>query len=1205
MPVQHRLRLDALRELVARSRISQNHWAIRLGLSRGHWSDLLNGRHPFPSQRTRLRLLETFGVDEAALFEVEGDSAIPEETLVRRALALRYEFLEELGRGATGVVLAAQHRRLGRLVAIKIVQAEAVAGVGTTQLLSELGTASKLTHPNILPLFDADVEHGHPYLILPLVRGGSLRAVLDAKSRLSVDEAVTLIDGIARALAYAHSRQILHSDVKPENILVEDGHPYLMDFGIARRLESEADEWSAFRESVGYSAGTPAYVSPEQAAGEAVDQRSDIYSLACVAYEMLAGRLPFEGRTTQEVVARRFHSAAPPLRDYAPEVPQAVADVIARAMDVSPNRRPDTAMAFAQEFRRAAATGSKLGAALAVAFGRGVTRLRSRLGIAGPARLRVPLSGVLHQMQQTIRSLRRDWQFSLNIILSLGLGLGVGLPAISLADHVFLRPPPGVHEPARVVRMVKRMWPNADMYGTSMTGLDLNTVREMRTLESVAAVFTWNTNTGSGGDAVPMTVDLVTASYFDVLGVRPHLGRFFTPDEDRDGAAPGPIIVSFPYWQRMLGGRGDVLGRTIEVAGTRFTVIGVTPRDFNGTDLAQRDAFLPLFTVGRRVGGDSPTLFTDDGSAWIRIIGRLAEGVGEAAAAQEATALYRRPGSYIRDKERKHEMLVESIIPGRSLQTPRYARISLWTSVGAFLLLALIAANLVSLFVARAAAVARQTAIRIALGARARQLLGDSMAEALTLALAGSALGLAIAAPLTGVARALIIPNVVWTRATFDLRLIGIALLLAVGAAALAALFALGYASRVEPAELMRSSGSARSGSQRGVGMLRAAMIVLQATVFGLLLSFSTGFVLSVRQVAQWKHGFNPDSLSFVEIPFTEGSPQERRQTLTRIAERLRTLPGVQSVSQAYTVPWWNNASVRVLIPGSDDTTRFALFDNATPEHAEVMGFTMLDGRWIGPQDQFGTEPVIVINQTLAETLWGRERPIGKCVRFDNFNSPAGATTPCRTVVGVVASSRIQGALDRPFESVGIIPYTQSDVFGRHGAVFLRGTATNEQIRLAIKAFDPNLPRARVTTMREHMSGMSRNYEIGRSTFTVFGALSAIVALIGLGGVLAYLVAQERTSFAVRLALGSPTALLVRPVLLRAATLVGLGLALSIALLALLRGRVNEILFHTDILNPLVLASVTTAGVLLALVAAWIPLRTVIRLQPMQVLREE
>jgi serine/threonine protein kinase len=245
-------------------------------------------------------------------------------------------------------------------VAIKIVQAEAVAGIGTEQLLTELGHSAGLTHPNILPMLDAGIEAGHPYLVLPFVRGGSLRHRLERHVRLPLDEAIPLLEGVARGLNYAHERQVLHCDVKPENILVDDGHAYLMDFGIARRLHAEADEWAELRRSIGYTAGTPAYVSPEQAAGDAVDQRSDIYSLACVAYEMLSGRTPFEGTTTQEVVSRRFRSPAPPLRDTAPEVPEAVADVIARAMALSPDRRPDSATAFITELRTAASARSRI-----------------------------------------------------------------------------------------------------------------------------------------------------------------------------------------------------------------------------------------------------------------------------------------------------------------------------------------------------------------------------------------------------------------------------------------------------------------------------------------------------------------------------------------------------------------------------------------------------------------------------------------------------------------------------------------------------------------------------------------------------------------------------------------------------------------------------------------------------------------------------
>src|SRR5262249_42323580 len=144
---------------------------------------------------------------------------------------------------------------------------------------------------HILPLFDAGMEAGHPYLVMPLIRGGSLRDLLESRTRLPLDEALHLLDGIARALAYAHSRQVLHCDVKPENILIQDGHAYVMAFGIAQRLHAEADEWRETRRDLGFSAGTPAYVSPEQAAGGGIDQRSDVYSLACVAYELLSGRL--------------------------------------------------------------------------------------------------------------------------------------------------------------------------------------------------------------------------------------------------------------------------------------------------------------------------------------------------------------------------------------------------------------------------------------------------------------------------------------------------------------------------------------------------------------------------------------------------------------------------------------------------------------------------------------------------------------------------------------------------------------------------------------------------------------------------------------------------------------------------------------------------------------------------------------------------
>src|SRR3954462_9589624 len=169
-----RLRTDRLAELLAASRLSQNHWALKLGLSRGHWSDIVNGRHPYPSAKTRERMLEVFGLRLEALFVVETDRS--DDVEFRRAIAGRYEIMQEVGQGAMGTVFLATDRSLARLVALKVVPPEAAAGVGTTALLKEVAFIARLQHPNILPLFEAGELAGHPYLVMPYVREGSLRS---------------------------------------------------------------------------------------------------------------------------------------------------------------------------------------------------------------------------------------------------------------------------------------------------------------------------------------------------------------------------------------------------------------------------------------------------------------------------------------------------------------------------------------------------------------------------------------------------------------------------------------------------------------------------------------------------------------------------------------------------------------------------------------------------------------------------------------------------------------------------------------------------------------------------------------------------------------------------------------------------------------------------------------------------------------------
>lgn len=221
-----------LLDLLARSTLSQNHWAIKLGLSRGHWSNIVNGKHPYPSARTRQRMVEILGVDFDDLFEVESLPAEGSDHDFRSAIADRYLIDREIGQGGMGTVYLARDVKLGRPVAVKVVSPEAVSGIGVRQFLKEIRYTARLQHPHILPLHDAGEAAGYPYYVTPYIEGGSLRDRLQEQVRLPLEETVALVEGIVAALEYAHGRRVMHCDIKPENILIADAHAYVADFGI-------------------------------------------------------------------------------------------------------------------------------------------------------------------------------------------------------------------------------------------------------------------------------------------------------------------------------------------------------------------------------------------------------------------------------------------------------------------------------------------------------------------------------------------------------------------------------------------------------------------------------------------------------------------------------------------------------------------------------------------------------------------------------------------------------------------------------------------------------------------------------------------------------------------------------------------------------------------------------------------------------------
>jgi tetratricopeptide (TPR) repeat protein len=269
----------------------------------------------------------------------------PELERLSRALAGRYAVQRELGRGGMGTVYLAEDMKHGRQVAIKVLHADLASGVASERFLREIRISAYLSHPHIIALFDSGEVDGRPYYVMPYVDGESLRARLDREGQLPIADALRITGEVAAALDHAHAQGVVHRDVKPENILLTEGGTLIADFGIAHAIGQAGGERLT---RTGIAIGTPAYMAPEQMGASPIDGRADQYSLACVAYEMLAGYAPFAGPTPQVVMARHAADEVPPLRSVRKTVPEGLEGALVRALEKTPADRFESCASFTE-----------------------------------------------------------------------------------------------------------------------------------------------------------------------------------------------------------------------------------------------------------------------------------------------------------------------------------------------------------------------------------------------------------------------------------------------------------------------------------------------------------------------------------------------------------------------------------------------------------------------------------------------------------------------------------------------------------------------------------------------------------------------------------------------------------------------------------------------------------------------------------------
>ncbi|MDH4349147.1 MAG: serine/threonine protein kinase, partial [Gemmatimonadota bacterium] len=293
---------------------------------------------------------------------------------LRASLSDRYRIERELGQGGMATVYLAEDLKHKRKVALKVLKPELAAVLGADRFVQEITTTAALQHPHILPLFDSGTADGFLFYVMPFIDGETLRGKLDREKQFGIDEAVRIACEVADALDYAHRHGVIHRDIKPENILLHDGRPMVADFGIALALSAAA---GGRMTETGLSLGTPHYMSPEQATAEKeISARSDVYSLASVLYEMLAGQPPHLGGSAQQIIMKIIAEPVQMVTSLRKSVPPNVAAALARALEKLPADRFDSAARFAEALRNPGYTTTATGAAAAPGAAMGSVRAR-------------------------------------------------------------------------------------------------------------------------------------------------------------------------------------------------------------------------------------------------------------------------------------------------------------------------------------------------------------------------------------------------------------------------------------------------------------------------------------------------------------------------------------------------------------------------------------------------------------------------------------------------------------------------------------------------------------------------------------------------------------------------------------------------------------------------------------------------------------
>jgi len=807
------------------------------------------------------------------------------------------------------------------------------------------------------------------------------------------------------------------------------------------------------------------------------------------------------------------------------------------------------------------------------------------------------MNGFRQDLRHAFRMLRKNPVFAATAVLTLALGIGANSAIFSVINSVLLSPLP-YGEPDRLVAISTE----SDSFGPGvwpMAPPNFFDFREQASgFESMSATRDIALNFTDGEQTERVEGARVSANMLRTLGMKPALGRDFTDDEEKPAAAP-VVLLGYNLWQARFGARPDVLGSTVGLDGARYTVVGVLPPGLHfPTDIV--DLWIPFQPLPGEM---------NRGNSFLRPYARLKRGVSlREAEAQMKTVAARLDQQYPNENGISTVRLIP--LQERVVGDMGNALWILFGAVGCVLLIA--CANMANLLLARAASRSSELAIRTALGADRRRLLRQLLTESVLLSLLGATLGLALAAP--GVEALVHLAGNAIPRAReiqLDWRVLAFTLALGVSSGLLFGLFPALRLSRASISSSLRDGG--RRGGTRGTAYRRVlgALVIGEVAVSLVLLAGAGLMLRSFSRLLQVDAGFRVDHLLTFEMGASRAkypSNTDKAEFYRRVVEQVRTLPGVASVAATHRVPLKGMASTGYQIEGRPipPTVAGPTADirAVTPEYFSTMKIPLLQGRAFTERDIPGAPNVIIVSQAFAAKEWPGENPLGKRVQIGALYNQFWE------VVGVVGDVKYRG-LDRETGSAIYWTMPQQGFPNWLRAVYLVVRTKNDPhalvsaVRGAVRDVDREEGLAVARTMEEIASDSIGKQKVSLALLLAFATIAAVLAAVGIYGVMSYSVTQRTQEIGVRIALGATTGDVLGMVLRQGMLLVLLGVAGGIVGALALARVIQTLLFQVPGNDPFTIASVSVALTLVAMLAIYLPARRATRVDPMIALRNE